>query len=80
MCELSDFWLVVTFEPLLCLLMSLCSFYLTHAKMYVFDCLKFNDECCLVNMLCLEKTEVLVLMVLPSKIRIGLSSLPNQTV
>jgi hypothetical protein len=52
--------------------------YLIHVnfmQICIFECLKCNDECFLVNMLSLKKPEVLVLLVLSHKT--GWSGLPN---
>jgi hypothetical protein len=44
--------------------------YLIHVnfmQICIFECMKYNDECFLINMLSLEKSEVTILLVLPGK-------------
>jgi hypothetical protein len=52
--------------------------YLIHVnfmQICIFECMKYNDECFLINMLSLEKSEVTILLVLPGKT--GCSGLPK---
>jgi hypothetical protein len=63
-------WLVITLNLIYACFMCHTILYPIHVnfmQIYIFECLKCNDECFLVNMLSLKKPEVPVLLVLPDK-------------